>query len=67
VAPEAGSHSMNQGRLTAFLTLLVGLVWGIAGIAALVTNNVTPLTVITPVMLIVVGFWMAAKRNGEKK
>ena len=61
------SKRPRDGRLTAFITLVVGSVWAAAGLASLVDANVTPLTIITPVMLIVTGFWMATRKNGNGK
>jgi hypothetical protein len=58
--------SMN-GNLTTFITVIVGMVWAIVGIVSLFTGDVTELAAITPVMLIVTGFWMATKKNGGNK
>ena len=57
----------NRDLLTTVIALAVCAVWSVAAVTSLVTQEYTPLTVITPVMLIVAGFLFGLKinRNGN--
>lgn len=55
---------MGRRSLTTVLTLTVASVWAISAIDAVAFNRPVPVEIVTPVMLTVVGFYMARNGNG---
>lgn len=55
---------MTKENVTALLALLVAVVWAVVALVTLLTNNTVPLTVITPVMLVVCAFYFGFRKNG---
>jgi len=57
----------SRDLLTTVIALAVCAVWSIVAVTSLITQEYTPLTVVTPVMLIVSGFLFGLKinRNGN--
>jgi ATP/ADP translocase len=45
--------------------LVVALVWLLTSVGGMVRQDYTPLSVVTPVMLVVTGFLFARKANGN--
>lgn len=58
---------MARERLVTIFAIGVGAVWAIVTLVSLYTKEYTPLTAITPVMLIVAGFLFGYRggRNGH--
>lgn len=48
-------------RLAILLAVVVGMVWSVVAIASVVIGEYTAVTVITPVMLLVVGYAVGVK------
>jgi hypothetical protein len=46
------------------VTIAITTIWGLTTLVAALTNQATVVAVITPVMLVVAGFYYGAKRNG---
>jgi hypothetical protein len=56
---------VSRHELRVIIGLTVASVWLIVTIGGLITQDFTALTVVTPVMLVVVGFLFAKKMNGD--
>jgi hypothetical protein len=56
---------LSRHELRMIIGLTVAMVWLIMSIGGLVIRDYTPLSVVTPVMLVVTGFLFARKANGD--
>jgi len=59
---------MPRENLTTLIALAVCSIWMIVALVSLYTRDYTPLTIVTPVMLIVAGFlfgYRGVKLNGK--
>lgn len=56
----------RQARLAGYVAYVVVAVWATLALASVVTQDYEPLTLVTPVTMIVVGF-LFGFRNGIKK
>ena len=54
-------------QLAIFLAVLVAIVWAVVGLASIKTKEFTALTIITPVMLLVVGYAVGVKPSDVVK
>ena len=56
---------VSRHQLRVIIGLTVAVIWSVVTLGSLVTQNFTPLTIVTPVMLVVTGFLFARKLNGD--
>jgi hypothetical protein len=57
--------NVSRHQLRVIIGLTVASIWTIVTIGGLIIQDFTPLTVVTPVMLVVVGFLFGRKMNGD--
>ena len=54
---------MTNDRLRIGITVLVTVIWTVASVVGIVTQNYTELGIVTPVMMLVGGFLFAFRRE----
>jgi hypothetical protein len=59
-----GTLIVGSDRLRVVIAITIGGVWAVVTLASLATGAYTPLTVTTPVMLVMAGFLFSSKKNG---
>ena len=56
---------MTREQLLTVIALMVASTWAVTALASLITKEYTPLTIVTTVMVPVVAFLYAVKKNGS--
>lgn len=57
----------SDGFVGRFIALVVAVVWAVVALASVLTKEYTPITVITPVMVAVVGLVLGQEARRSRK